>query len=70
MCDAAFLEKEGMSSYGISMYFDRSLVFAGVIFRGSCCSAKEAETRRSPVQKERQRTLEFLESTYARMLSY
>lgn len=31
MCDAAYSKKDGNSAYGVAMYFDHSLVFAGAL---------------------------------------
>lgn len=44
-CDATFSFKEGKSKYGLAIYFDHSLVFAGAVIRCRCSSTKEAKTR-------------------------
>lgn len=43
MCDAAFSDREGKSAYGIVLYFDHLLVFAGVIFGCRCSFTNVAE---------------------------
>lgn len=42
-CDAAFFISDGKSAYGVTIYFDSSLIVADAVKGKRCFNAKEAE---------------------------
>lgn len=70
MWDTSFSEKESKCCYGKAMHFDNLVVFANVVFDigVNLIPQKKPKRLRSLLQRRGPRNLEFLKSTFSRIL--